>query len=96
MQSAKHQSAKQTKDDEHLASDPSSRRESSTTRRCWTCRRKVTPFSAIECKCGRLTCVAHRCPEDHECPRVATRKAELISKLQKQLPHVVAAKVAPM
>jgi predicted nucleic acid binding AN1-type Zn finger protein len=38
----------------------------STKARCAHCAKKL-PLTAAACRCDKLLCAAHRCPEDHGC-----------------------------
>ena len=35
-------------------------------KKCFVCKKKIT-FTFIECKCGKILCIKHRYPDEHDC-----------------------------
>lgn len=58
--------------------------------RCFHCKKKVGLVN-FKCKCGNIYCTKCRFPEKHECEY--DHKTELVDKLRKDLPHIIAKKI---
>ena len=59
--------------------------------RCNQCNSKINITNSIECKCGKLLCMAHRLFNAHECSIDYKEKDKKI--LEKNNPKIVAEKI---
>ena len=55
------------------------------------CNRRIGITNSFECKCGQITCIAHRYPKDHQC--TIDHKQIAKDKLTKDNPVVIADKI---
>jgi predicted nucleic acid binding AN1-type Zn finger protein len=61
--------------------------------RCSSCSKKIGIATTFTCKCSSKYCALHRMPESHSCSSLKQIREEELSRLEKKLEKVVAAKI---
>ena len=59
------------------------------SKRCVICKKKQ--LTNMECKCGKIVCIVHRYPDDHNC--ILDNKNEIKKKLIEDNPKIVRPKI---